>query len=68
MITLDDAAFLRGSIVRYDWHPIVWEESFSEDAIILYPGKKRVRILHLNAPGQGDVAKWVDPKHLYERE
>lgn len=67
MISLDDAKLLRGTRVRYDWKPLPWEPSYEEDAIILYAGKKRIRILHLNASDMaGDVAKWVDPKHLYE--
>ena len=66
MIALGDAEFLRGTTVRYDWKALPWEESFSEDAIILYAGKERVRILHLNTPDKGDVTKWVDPKNLYE--
>ena len=68
MISLDDAQFLRGSRVRYDWKPILWKPSYDETAIILSTGTKRVRILHLNTPDKGDVAKWVDPKHLYEIE
>ena len=68
MIPLGDAAWLRGTTVRYDWRALPWEGSFAEDAIILYAGKRRIRVLHLNAPGLGDVAKWVDPKNLYERE
>ena len=66
MITLDDAKMLRGTRVRYDWKPIVWEPSYEEDAIILCAGKKRIRILHLNAVSGKDVAKWVAPKSLYE--
>ena len=66
MISLDDAKLLRGTRVRYDWKPIVWEPCYDERAIILGTGAKRIRILHLNAPGLGDVAKWVDPRNLYE--
>lgn len=65
-MTLDDAKFLRGSRVRYDWKALPWEESFTEDVIILGTGRKRVRILHLDTPDKGDVAKWVDPRNLYE--
>lgn len=66
MIKIEDAKWLQGQKVRYLFRALPWEEPFWEDAIIMDCSSKRIRILHINAPGRGDVVKWVDPENLYE--
>ena len=69
MITLQDAEFLRGTTVRYQWQFSPWEEPVYEPAIILGKTAKRIRILHLNAgvsKQDPDVVRLVKPESLSE--
>ena len=69
MITLQDAEFLQGTKVRYEWRYKPWEEPSYEPAIILGHTSKRIRILHLNAgvsKHDPDVVRLVKPESLSE--